>query len=79
LLAAVDGGGGGVGGGDSGVGGDGDGDSGGGCWVAWLRLKVVVVDQCDAVRLHLLEFEILLNSDCNFEFIPVSSTNCLEL
>ena len=40
---------------------------------------VVVVDRCDAVRLHLSELEMSLNSDCDFEFIPVSSINCLEL
>jgi len=65
LLVAVDG----------GVGGVGGGDGGGGCWVVWLWLKVVVVYQCDAVRSHLSE--ISLNPDCNFEFTPVSSTNCL--
>jgi len=49
-----------------------------GSW--WLRLRVVVVlDRCDTVRSHLSELEISLNSDCDFEFFPVSSTNCLEL
>ena len=66
LLEAVDGGGGG-----------GDGDGGGGCWVVWLQV-VVVVDRCDAVRSHLSELEISLNSDCNFESFLVSSTNCLK-
>jgi hypothetical protein len=48
-----------------------------GSW--WLRLKVVlVVDRCDAVRSHWSELEISLNSDCNFECIPVSSLNCLK-
>ena len=32
----------------------------------------------DAVRSHLSELEISLNSDCNFECIPVSSINCLK-
>ena len=49
-------------------------------WSWWLRLRVVVVvDRCDTVRSHLSELEISLNSDCDFEFIPVSSINCLEL
>jgi hypothetical protein len=71
-LAAVDG-----GGGDGGVGGDGGGDGGGGGGLLG-RVVVVVVDRCDAVRSHLSELEISLNSDCNFEFIPVSSKNCLK-
>jgi len=48
-----------------------------GSWWLWLKV-VVMVDRCDAVRSHLSELEISLNSDCNFKFIPVSSTNCLE-
>ena len=40
-------------------------------------VEELVVDQCDAVRSHLSELEISLNSDCDFEFTPVSSTNCL--
>ena len=58
-------------------GGGGDG-GGGGCWVMWLQLGVVVVDRCDAVRLHLSELEISLNSDRNFKSFPVSSTNYLK-
>jgi len=55
------------------------GGGGGSCWVVvvvvegggWLWLK-------DAVQSHLSELEISLNSDCNFECIPVSSINCLK-
>src|SRR5258705_220255 len=48
-----------------------------GLW--WLQLKlVVVVDRMKHRDVHLSELEILLNLDSGFEFIPVSSTNCLE-
>ena len=43
-----------------------------------VAVEVVVVDRCDAVRSHLSELEISLNSDCNFKSFPVSSKNYLK-
>jgi len=49
---------------------------GGDGMVWWVAGSCVVVEGCDAVRSHLSELEISLNSECNFEYIPVFFHNC---